>query len=66
MCYVVRLWVIKKCTYLTPSSELVTAYLKEIAKGYGIDWAPEEEEVQPAKSDDDDSLVVRSFNYAWS
>lgn len=24
----------------TPSSELVDAYLSEIAKGYGVNWAP--------------------------
>ncbi|WVN87057.1 uncharacterized protein L203_102233 [Cryptococcus depauperatus CBS 7841] len=30
-----------KLTLYTPSKELVDAYLWEIAKGYGIDWAPE-------------------------
>jgi vacuolar protein sorting-associated protein IST1 len=32
--------VINKLTLDTPSAELVDAYLFEIAKGYGIQWAP--------------------------
>lgn len=37
----------KKLTFLTPPDDLVDAYLGEIAKGYGVDWAPE------PKNDDD-------------
>lgn len=29
-----------KLTVATPPRELVDAYLGEIAKGYGVDWAP--------------------------
>lgn len=32
----------KKIEYKTPPSELVDAYLGEIAKGYGLDWVPEQ------------------------
>ena len=28
----------------TPPAELVDAYLGEIAKGYGVDWTPQNEE----------------------
>lgn len=28
-------------TFHTPSADLVNAYLKEIAKGYGVDWSPD-------------------------
>ena len=31
----------KKIEYKTPPPELVDAYLKEIAKGYGLDWSPD-------------------------
>lgn len=41
----------KKLTIDMPSSELVDAYLTEIAKGYGVNWAPL---VTPGKTDDDD------------
>lgn len=37
----------KKLTFLTPPDDLVDAYLAEIAKGYGVNWAPE------PKNDDD-------------
>lgn len=30
----------KKLVLSTPSSELVDAYLLEIAKGYGVNWSP--------------------------
>jgi len=30
----------KKLALSTPSSELVDAYLFEIAKGYGVNWSP--------------------------
>lgn len=30
----------KKLVLSTPSSELVDAYLFEIAKGYGVKWSP--------------------------
>jgi hypothetical protein len=30
----------KKLALSTPSSELVDAYLFEIAKGYGVSWSP--------------------------
>ena len=30
----------KKLVLSTPSSELVDAYLFEIAKGYGVSWSP--------------------------
>ncbi|KAH8110584.1 DUF292-domain-containing protein [Phellopilus nigrolimitatus] len=40
--------VMKKMVLNTPSPELVDAYLEEIAKGYGLDWAPE------PKDDSDD------------
>lgn len=43
--------VMKKLTIDMPSSELVDAYLTEIAKGYGVNWAPL---VTPGKTDDDD------------
>lgn len=32
--------VMKKLVLSTPSSELVDAYLFEIAKGYGVNWSP--------------------------
>lgn len=37
----------KKIEYKTPPPELVDAYLKEIARGYGLDWSP------PGANDDD-------------
>ena len=32
--------VTKKLAYLTPSTELVDAYLTEIARGYGLHYTP--------------------------
>ncbi|CAL1694315.1 unnamed protein product [Somion occarium] len=48
----------RKLTVLMPSSELVDAYLSEIAKGYGIDWTPRvpeppKYEVDELQDDDD-------------
>ncbi|WWC73411.1 uncharacterized protein I206_107378 [Kwoniella pini CBS 10737] len=49
-----------KLKVFVPSKELVDAYLLEIARGYGVDWAPElteeEEGIEPLKRDlpDDD------------
>ncbi|EJC98801.1 DUF292-domain-containing protein [Fomitiporia mediterranea MF3/22] len=40
--------VMKKLAFHTPPEDLVDAYLREIAKGYGINWAPE------PKPDDED------------
>ncbi|THH09337.1 hypothetical protein EW145_g2093 [Phellinidium pouzarii] len=42
--------VMKKLEYKTPPPKLVDAYLKEIAKGYGIAWTPD-----PEDHDDSDS-----------
>ncbi|KAL5533761.1 hypothetical protein ACEPAG_221 [Sanghuangporus baumii] len=42
--------IMKKLTFLTPPDDLVNAYLREIAKGYGIDWSPE-----PKAGGDDES-----------
>ncbi|WWC65572.1 uncharacterized protein I303_108190 [Kwoniella dejecticola CBS 10117] len=54
-----------KLKVFVPSKELVDAYLSEIARGYGVDWAPEpapdeeeaEEGIEPLKRDtkEDDS-----------
>ncbi|KZT72956.1 DUF292-domain-containing protein [Daedalea quercina L-15889] len=41
--------VAKKLVVFTPASELVDAYLSEIAKGYGVKWAP------PTTGDSDDA-----------
>lgn len=43
-----RSQVTKKLTFLTPPPELVDAYLAEIAKGYGVNWAA------PSRADKDD------------
>ena len=40
----------KKLTFATPPTELVDAYLEEIAKGYGVNWTAH------PKTDDDDSI----------
>ncbi|PPQ64250.1 hypothetical protein CVT24_008653 [Panaeolus cyanescens] len=41
--------VTSKMTVGTPSPELVDAYLKEIAKAYGVPWSPPGEEVENAE-----------------
>jgi vacuolar protein sorting-associated protein IST1 len=33
-----------KLTVATPSAKLVDAYLREIAKGYKLDWTPDDDE----------------------
>ena len=50
---------LKKTAYLTPPPELVSAYLQEIAKGYGIDWAPEETKVDNSEANEDADVLVR-------
>ncbi|KAI0094533.1 regulator of Vps4 activity in the MVB pathway-domain-containing protein [Irpex rosettiformis] len=47
----------KKLTTLTPSSQLVDAYLSEIAKGYGIAWSPPGAETDHAGDDAGDGGV---------
>lgn len=46
--------VTKKLNVATPPPQLVDAYLKEIAKGYGIDWSP----LRPDANSDDEGLKV--------
>lgn len=57
--------VMKKLTLSTPSSELVDAYLFEIAKGYGVGWSPptalkKEGDVEP-KEDERETKVCPIF-----
>ncbi|WVW86591.1 hypothetical protein I302_108641 [Kwoniella bestiolae CBS 10118] len=54
--------VTSKLKVFVPSKDLVDAYLSEIARGYGVDWAPEtaddeeeEEGIEPLKRDKVDS-----------
>jgi hypothetical protein len=42
--------VVRKLVNATPSTELVDAYLTEIAKAYGVEWSP-----LPAYSADDET-----------
>lgn len=46
--------VVRKLVVATPSSELVDAYLWEIAKAYGVNWAPLSViKLKDTKDDDD-------------
>lgn len=44
----------RKLAIFTPAPSLVDAYLKEIAKGYGIDWSPPAETPKDDFQEDDD------------
>jgi len=46
--------VLKKLRVEPPDPELVTAYLREIAKTYGVDWPKGEGKAEMDKDDDDD------------
>ncbi|KAK7686613.1 hypothetical protein QCA50_010213 [Cerrena zonata] len=45
--------VTKKLVVATPSTELVDAYLSEIAKGYGVEWAPATPDLPKYDEEDD-------------
>lgn len=46
--------VLKKLRVEPPAPELVTAYLREIAKTYGVDWPKGEKKAEVDEDDDDD------------
>ena len=54
----------KKLVLSTPSSELVDAYLFEIAKGYGVNWSPPTPLVK-AGGDDAESKDAEKDAKVW-
>lgn len=64
---VASLQVSSKLVVETPSKELVDAYLREIAKGYGVEWEPASSE---SKTDDGDGgdggVKVRISSFPFS
>lgn len=52
--------VVKKLTIATPSAELIDAYLSEIAKAYGVSWAPARPPPASQDSGADGGVMVSS------
>ncbi|KAJ6623080.1 DUF292-domain-containing protein [Mycena sp. CBHHK59/15] len=52
--------VVRKLGNATPSSELVDAYLNEIAKAYNVEWAPHPANAAGASDEDSDGSVKAS------
>src|ERR1700719_238253 len=47
--------IMRKATLFTPPPELVSAYLQEIAKGYGIAWSPEGTKSETGNNNEEES-----------
>ncbi len=57
--------VTKKISTDTPSSQLVDAYLGEIAKGYGINWTPALPSHDDDNSGNDGGVKVSAATVRW-